>query len=154
MNKDEYKLITKNKKAYFDYEIIDTYEAGIQLFWHEVKSAKNWHINIKWAYISFIWWFAQIKWMHITPLISLPNRESIPWDRERKIFLHKKDLVNLQTKQKESGLSIIPLEIYTKWSLIKVKVWLWKWRKEYDKKQVLKERTLDKEAKIYLKKFI
>jgi SsrA-binding protein len=68
--------------------------------------------------------------------------------------LHKKDLVNLQTKQKESGLSIITLEVYTKWSLIKVKVWLWKWRKEYDKKQVLKERTLDKEAKMYLKKFI
>ena len=154
MNKDEIKLITKNKKAYFDYEIIDTYEAWIKLFWYEVKSIKNWHINIKWAYISFIWWFAQIKWMHITPLASLPNRESIPWDRERKIFLHKKDLVNLQTKQKESWLSIIPLEIYTKWSLIKVKVWLCKWRKEYDKKQVLKERTLDKEAKMYLKKFI
>lgn len=154
MDKNEIKLITKNKKAYFDYDILENYEAWIVLFWHEVKSLKNWNVNIKWSYVSFIWWFAQIKWMFITPLSSLPNRESIPADRERKVLLHKKDLSKLQEKQKEGWISIIPLEIYTKWSLIKVKIWVWKWRKEFDKKQVLKERSLDKEAKVYLKKFL
>lgn len=153
-NKLRIEIITKNKKAYFDYEVLDTYEAWIDLFGHEVKSARNWHLNIKWSYVSFLGGHAQIKWMQITPWVSLPNRESISWNRDRKIFLHKKDLSYLAGKQKEAWLSIIPLEVYLKWSLIKVKVWLCKWRKEYDKKQVLKERSMDREAKIYLKKFL
>lgn len=152
-NNNEIKLITKNKKAFFDYDILEKYEAWIELFWHEVKSIRNWHINIKWAYVSFIWWHVQVKWMHITPLASLPNRDSRKWDRERKIFLHKKDIFYLTEKQKEWWLSIIPLEVYFKGSLIKVQIWLCKWRKKHDKKQVLKERSMDKEAKIYLKKF-
>lgn len=147
-------LITKNKKAYFDYEILDSREAWIELFWYEVKSIRAWHINLKWSYISFLSWFSVIKWLHITPWKTLVNRENMPWDRDRKIFLHKKTINTLIWKQKEWGYAIIPLEMYFKWSLIKVKVWLCKWRKEYDKKQVLKERTLDKEAKMMMKKFI
>jgi SsrA-binding protein len=152
-NKLKIETLTKNKKAYFDYEVLHTYEAWIDLFWHEVKSIRNWHLSIKGTYVSFVWWFCTLKWMQITPWKSLPNRESIPWNRDRKIFLHNKDLSYLKVKQKEAWLSIIALEVYLKWSLIKVKVWLCKWRKEYDKKQVLKERSMDKEAKIYLKKF-
>lgn len=147
-------LITKNKKAYFDYEILDTREAGIELFWHEVKSVRNGHVNLKGSYISFIGWFAMIKSMHITPWKTLVNRQTLPGDRDRKIFLHKKTLQTLASKQKEWGFAIIPLELYLVGSLIKLRVWLAKWRKEYDKKQVLKERTLDKEAKMMMKKFI
>ena len=147
-------LITKNKKAYFDYEIIQTYEAWIKLLWHEVKSVRAWHVNLKWAYISFVWGHNLLKWLHITPWKALPNSQSIDWSADKQIFLHKKDINFLAWKQKEWGFTIIPLELYFKWSLIKVKVWLCKWRKDYDKKQVLKERTLDKEAKMYLKKFI
>lgn len=147
-------LITKNKKAYFDYEILDTYEAWIELFWHEVKSIRSWHVNLKWSYISLISWSPYIKWMHITPWKTLVNRQNLPWDRDRKIFLHKKTILQLLSKQKEGWFAIIPLELYFKWSLIKLRVWLCKWRKEYDKKQVLKERTLDKEAKMMMKKFI
>ncbi len=146
-------LITKNKKAYFDYDILSTYEAWIELRWYEVKSIRLWQVNLKWSYISNIWWFLQIKWMHITPYKVLVNRENIESMRDRKIFLHKKDIFYILNKQKESGLAVISLEVYFKWSLIKLKVWLCKWRKEYDKKQVLKERTLDKEAKIMMSKF-
>lgn len=147
-------LITKNKKAYFDYEILDSYEAWIELFWHEVKSIRAWHINLKWSYISFIGWQNLVKGIHITPWKTLVNRWNLPWDRDRKIFLHKKTIALLTWKQKEGWFAIIPLELYFKWSLIKLKVWLCKWRKEYDKKQVLKERSLDKEAKMMMKKFI
>jgi SsrA-binding protein len=147
-------LITKNKKAYFDYEVLETYEAWIELFWHEVKSVRAGQVNLKWAYISFIWTFPIIKWMHITPWKTLVNRQNLAWDRDRKIFLHKKTISQLSWKQKEGWFAIIPLELYFKWSLIKLRVWLCKWRKEYDKKQVLKERTLDKEAKMMMKKFI
>lgn len=146
-------LITKNKKAYFDYEVLETYEAWIELFWHEVKSIRNWHVNLKWAYISFLSGFWMLKWMHVTPWKALVNRQNLAWDRDRKIFLHKKTILSLTWKQKEWGFAIIPLELYFSWSLIKLKVWLCKWRKEYDKKQVLKERTLDKEAKMMLKNF-
>jgi len=147
-------LISKNKKAYFDYEILETYEAWIELFWHEVKSIRAGQVNLKWAYISFIWTFPVIKWMHITPWKTLVNKQNLSWDRDRKIFLHKKTISQLSWKQKQWWFAIIPLELYFKWSLIKLKVWLCKWRKEYDKKQILKERSLDKEAKMIMKKFI
>lgn len=147
-------LITKNKKAYFDYEILDSWEAGIELFWHEVKSIRSGYINLKWSYISLLSWTPYIKGMHITPWKTLVNRQTLPWDRDRKILLHKKTIASLLWKQKEWGYAIIPLEIYFKGSLIKLRVWLCKWRKEYDKKQVLKERTLDKEAKMMMKKFL
>ncbi len=94
------------------------------------------------------------KWVYITPWQSLPNNKSVDGKRDISLFLHKKDITYLLDRQKVGGFAIIPLELYLKWSLIKLKIWLAKWRKEYDKKQVLKERTLDKEAKIHLKKFI
>ncbi len=147
-------IITKNKKAYFDYEILDSWEAGIELFWHEVKSLRAGHVNLKGSYISLLSGTPYIKSMHVTPWKTLVNRQNLPGDRDRKIFLHKKTIVQLLSKQKEGGFAIIPLELYFKGSLIKLRVWLCKWRKEYDKKQVLKERTLDKEAKMMMKKFL
>jgi len=146
--------ITKNKKAYFDYEVLETFEAWIKLLGHEVKSIRNWYVNLKWAYISGVSWTLKIKSMHITPWKALPNKESIEPKRERDIFLHKKTIAKLISKQKESWLSIIPLELYFKWSLIKLKVWLCKWRKKHDKRNLLKERTLNKEAKIVASKYI
>lgn len=147
-------LITKNKKAYFDYEISDFWETWIELKWYETKSIRNKHVNLKWSYIVSINGELYIKSMHVSALKSLPNKETIETDRERKIFLHKKTISYLMWKMKESWYSIIPLELYFKWSLIKLKVWLAKWRKAYQKKQVLKERTMDREAKLAMKKFI
>lgn len=149
-----YKEIIKNKKAYFDYEILDTYEAWIELKWYEVKSIRAWQVNLKWSYISFVNKRPVIKWMHVSRLKSLPNREQVEVSRDRNIFLHKKTIEYLFQKQKERWFTIIPLELYFKWSLIKVKVWLCKWRKDYNKKQLLKERSLDKEAKIIASKYI
>lgn len=147
-------LITKNKKAYFDYEILETWEAWIKLKWHEVKSIRAWHVNLKWAFIIEQNWELFIKNMLISVWKTLANKQSIGVFEIRKIFLHKKTIFYLKEKKKESGFSIIPLEIYFSWSLIKLKVWLVKWRKAYQKKQILKERTMDKEAKIAMKKFI
>ena len=150
----EYKLITKNKKAYFDYDIIDSFEAGIELKWHEVKSIRNGHINLKWSYISCINWELYSRQIHISAWKTLANKTSVETEKDRKIFLHKKTILLLCQKLKEAWFSVIPLEIYFKQNLIKMKVWLVKWRKAYQKKQVLKERTMDKEAKMMMKKFI
>ena len=92
--------------------------------------------------------------MHVSVLASIPNKASIETERERKVFLHKKDIVYLSSKMKEAGNSIIPLELYFKWSLIKLRVWLCKWKKAYQKKQVLKERSMQKEASIAMKKYM
>lgn len=147
-------LITKNKKAYFDFEILDTWEAWIELKWYETKSIRNWYVNLKWAFIVVVNNELYVKSMHITAWKALPNRETIDTFRDRKIFLHKKIISYLAWKIKESWYSIIPLELYFVWSLIKLRVWLAKWKKAYQKKQILKERSMDKEAKIAMKKFI
>ena len=146
--------ITKNKKAYFDYEVTDTWEAWIELRWYETKSIRNGHVNLKWAFIVVINNELYIKWMHISAWKALPSRETVEIERDRKIFLHKKTITYLTWKSKESWNSIIPLELYFVWSLIKLRVWLAKWKKAYQKKQILKERSMDREAKVAMKKFI
>jgi len=145
------KLITKNKKAYFDYEILETYEAGIQLIWHEVKSIRAKQVNLKWAYIVVRNEELFVKSLHISAWKALVNK-NVDVDIERKIFLPKKKILYLSWKVKQGGFSIIPLSLYFKWSLIKVSVWLARWKKQHQKKQLLKERTLDREAKKMLKK--
>ena len=147
-------LITKNKKAYFDYEVIDNWEAGIMLKWYETKSIRQKHVNLKGAYVVVVWNELYVKGMHVAPWKALAHRSSVESDAPRKIFLHKKTITYLQTKSKEAGYSIIPLELYFKGSLIKLRVGLAKWRKAYQKKQVLKERAMDKQAKQAMKKFI
>ena len=154
LDKNTYKLITKNKKAYFDYEIIDSWEAWIELKWYEVKSVRNWYINLKWSYIVAIWEELFLKWANISLWKTLPKNSSIEADRVRKLFLKKKTIIYLLWKIKERWFSIIPLEVYFKWNLIKIKVALAKGKKAYQKKQVLKERAMDKQAKIMMKKYI
>ena len=148
------KLITKNKKAYFDYEIVETWEAWIELKWYETKSIRAGYVNLKWAFLIVQNKELFIKNMMVSAWKTFPNRETIDVFRQRKIFLHKKTISYLSIKVKEAWFSIIPLELYFSWSLIKLRVWLAKWRKSYEKKQVLKERTMEKEAKIAMKKFL
>jgi len=147
-------LITKNKKAFFDYEIIDNWEAWIELKWHETKSIRSGHVNLKWSFVVVINNQLFIKSMHVTAWKALPNKSSIETDRERKIFLHKKTIEYLAWKSKEAWNSIIPLELYFSGSLIKLRVWLAKGKKAYQKNQILKERTMDREAKKAMKKFL
>ena len=124
-------VITKNKKAYFDYEVLDSWEAGIELFWHEVKSVRAGHVNLKWSYISLL------------------SGKRIGVVGTRRVTAYGKIACEKLVRELvENGVTTVS------GSLIKLRVWLCKWRKEYDKKQVLKERTLDKEAKMMMKKFL
>ncbi|NVP17762.1 SsrA-binding protein SmpB [Candidatus Gracilibacteria bacterium] len=152
MIKDNF--ITKNKKAYFDYEILDTYEAGLELKGYEVKSIRNGYTNLKGSYIVGVNSELFIKGMHVSAWKTIANKSGLETDRIRKVLLHRKDIIYLSGKSKEPGYSIIPLELYFSGSLIKLRVGLTKGRKSYDKKQLLKERTMDREAKIMMKKYI
>lgn len=145
MRKQAY--IVKNKKAFFDYEILETWEAGIELKGHEVKSIREWQVNLKWSYVSGISGELYLKWVHVTPWKALPNSSHIEPERERKIFLKKKTLLYLAWKSKEGGNSIIPLEIYLKGSLIKIKIALAKGKKKYQKKETLKKKTIEKDIR-------
>lgn len=147
------RLITKNKKAYFDYEILTPFEAGIELKGYEVKALKDGKVNLKWSFISIQNNDLLLKWCHISPLSSLP-KNTIESQRERKLFIHKKDIFFLSSKIKEAWKTIIPLEMYFSWNLIKLKIALVQGKKKYDKKQTLKERSMDMEARIQMKKFI
>jgi SsrA-binding protein len=146
--------ITKNKKAYFDYEILDTWEAWVELRGYETKSIRNKHVNLKWAFLVVINNELYIKSMHVTAWKALSNRWAIETDRERKIFLHRKTINFLAGKVKEAWNSIIPLKLYFVWSLIKLQIWLARWKKAYQKKQLLKEKSMEKEAKIAMKKYL
>lgn len=146
--------ITKNKKAYFDYEIIKSYEWWLDLKWHETKSIRHWHVNLKWSFLVVNGSWLYLKNMHITVWKALPQKSSIDTFRERKVFLHKKDIEYLAWKTKEKWNTLVPLSLYFKWSLIKIQVWLVKWKKEFEKKQVLKDRSMKKEADIAASKYI
>lgn len=142
--------ITKNKKAFFDYEILESWEAWIELMWHEVKSLREWKVQLKWAYVWLQQWQLYLKWCLITPLSSLA-KAMVDGKRERKLFLHKKVIEFVSSKIKEPGKTIVPTEIYFSGSLVKVRVALASGKKMYDKKQSLKEKAMDKQAKIQMK---
>lgn len=139
------KSIIENKKALFDYEVIEEFEAGIVLIGSEVKSIRNGSANLKWAYITIHsgrpvlvgCHISEYKWS--TGIIHDPKRE-------RLILLSKKEILRLSQKVKETGASLIPVSIYSKGNLFKVRVALGKWRKKWEKKNLLKERDLDRET--------
>ncbi len=136
--------IIENKKALFDYEIIEEFEAGIELRWSEVKSIRSGQANLKWSYITLHTGIPTIVWMHISEYKYTTGIKIDP-KREKRILLRKKEIERLGQKVKEMGATIIPIEILFRWNLIKLKIALAKGRKKWEKKQVLKERDLDRE---------
>ncbi|MDA9129251.1 SsrA-binding protein SmpB [Candidatus Gracilibacteria bacterium] len=144
--------ITRNKKAFFDYEILESQEAGIELRGHEVKSIRAKHVNLKGAYIVHYKGELFVKGMHISAYKTMINSGSMDVERERKVLLSKKKIIYYGSKLKEGGYTLLPLSVYLKGSLIKMQVGLAKGKKLHQKKQLLKERTLDREAKKMLHK--
>lgn len=106
--------LARNKKAYFDYEILETAEAGIELFGHEVKSIRNKKMNLKGSYISAIQGELFLRQAHISPWKNLPNFHVIDPQRERKIFLPKKKIIYYTSKLKEGGYTLLAIRVYLK----------------------------------------
>ncbi|MBD3280551.1 SsrA-binding protein SmpB [Candidatus Dojkabacteria bacterium] len=135
----------KNKKAYFDYSIEDTFEAGIILEGWEVKSIRYGMADIKQAFVKIVENGAYISGMHVsrwkTQSASIPINEN----RERKLLLNSKEIDELAGLRKSSGVSIIVLELFEKNNKIKVKIGVGRGRKKYDKRQKIKEREMKKE---------
>lgn len=139
-------ITIENKKALFDYEIIEEFEAGIVLTGSEVKSIRNGAANLKWAYITLHSGRPVLVGSHISEYKSNTGTITDP-KRERLILISKKQIFRLSQKVKEIWASLIPVSIYQKWNLLKVRIALAKWRKKWEKKNLLKERDLDRENK-------
>jgi SsrA-binding protein len=141
----------KNKRATFDYELIDRYTAGMQLFGTEIKSIRSGKAGLSDTFCSFINDELWVRNMYIAEyaLGTFYNHEI---RRDRKLLLTKKELKKLAKATKESGLTIIPVELFiNEKGLAKLKIALAKGKKQYDKRQSLKERE-DKRVMDRMKK--
>ncbi|PLX70314.1 MAG: SsrA-binding protein [Denitrovibrio sp.] len=138
------KVFAKNKKAFFDYEILETFETGIQLRGTEVKSIKDARVSLKEAFVKIIGSEVFLVNAHVPEYLQ-GNRNNHEPTRSRKLLMHRKQIDKLIGKIKEAGLTLVPLKIYQKDRLIKLEIALAKGKKTHDKRQVIKERDLQRE---------
>lgn len=145
MGKSKMKLIANNKKAYHDFFILDTYEAGIALHGTEVKSLRMGKCSIKESFIRIENGEVFIYGMHISPYEkgNIFNKDPL---RVKKLLLHKTEINKLLGKTQEKGMSIVPLKVYLKGSLVKVEIGLAKGKKLYDKRQDITKKDQKREA--------
>ena len=139
MAEENIKIISQNKKARHDYFIIETIEAGIELFGTEVKSVRQGKVNLTDAYASISDGEVFVKHMNISPYEQGNIFNKDPW-RDRRLLLHKKQILKLIGQIKQTGFSLIPLSVYLKGSLVKVSLAVVKGKKLYDKRHDIAER--------------
>jgi len=144
------KTVARNKKATHLYFIEDTYEAGIALRGTEIKSIRQSKVSIKDAYIRVKNHEAYIINMHIAKFKEA-NQFNHEETRERKLLMHKKEIVRLSTKVKQEGATLIPLSVYFKQGLCKIEVALAKGKKQYDKRRDLKDKDMKRRVEKALK---
>lgn len=145
MAKTSTKLIANNKKAYHDYFILDTYEAGIALHGTEVKALRMGKCSVKESFIRVENGEVFIYGMHISPYEkgNIFNKDPL---RPRKLLLHKAEINKMIGKTKEKGMAIVPLKVYFKGSLVKVEIGLARGKKLYDKRNDIAKKDQQREA--------
>ena len=136
----------KNKKAYFDYFIISEFECGIVLTGTEIKSIRKGSANLKDTYARIKNNEVYLINMYIAPYDE-GNRYNVPERRERKLLLHKNEILKLKNLVNKEGNSLIPLKLYFKGNNAKILLGLCKGKKLYDKRETIKERDLKRESK-------
>lgn len=144
-DKDNYKLIANNKKAYFDYFIEDTWEAGIALCGTEVKSVRMGKCSIKEAFIRIEDGEVYAYNMHISPYEkgNIFNKDPL---RVKKLLLHRHEVNKILGQVSQKGYTLVPLQVYLKGSLVKVQVGLGRGKKLYDKRDTIAKKDQRREA--------
>jgi SsrA-binding protein len=139
------KTIAQNKKAFHDYEILDKFEAGIALVGSEVKSIRAGRVSLKDSFVEVQNGEAFLMRCHVS-LYEQAGAFNHEPERRRKLLLHAREIHRLDQKVKERGFSIVPLQLFfSDRGLIKVEIALARGRREYEKKQKLKERDIRRE---------
>ncbi len=147
---DKIKVLATNRKAYHDYHILETYEAGIVLTGTEVKSVREGKVNLKDSYATIKNGEAFVLNMHISPYHHGTAFNHDP-TRTRKLLLHRHEINRLLGKIKEKGLTLVPLKIYLKNGYVKLELALVKGKKLYDRRADIAKRDMDRELKRELK---
>ncbi len=149
---EDFKIIAQNKKAYHDYFVLETYEAGMELYGTEIKSIRNGRVNLKdsWCSVDNGEMFA--LGVHISPYEqgNIFNREPL---RRKRLLLHKKEIMRLFGQSQQQGLSIIPLRLYIKNGRAKLEIGLCKGKKNYDKRAVAAKKDADRAIERSLKNY-
>ncbi len=140
------KVVAKNRRARFDYQILDTVEAGIVLTGQEVKSCRLGHADLSGAYVSFLHDKPVLKQTKISPYPFASGIEDYQSGRDRDLLLKKSEAQKLQEQSEQKGISIIPLEILAGHH-IKVLLGIGRGRKTIDKRQTIKEREMGKKIR-------
>ena len=147
------RVIAKNSKAYFNYELVDSYEAGISLMGSEVKSVREGRISLKESYAEIRDGEVFLISCHISPY-EAANRFNHDPLRERKLLLHRQEIKRLTGKIKEKGFTLVPTRVLLNVKgKIKVEIALARGKKSYQKREAIKERDRDREMKAELKRY-
>lgn len=133
-----------NRRAFYDYELSDRFEAGINLYGSEVKAIKEGHADLAGSYVKIIGSEAYLINAKIFPY-QYSREENYDEKRTRKLLLHKKEIIALKSKTEGSHLTIVPVSLYTKRNLIKLELALAKGKKQYEKREVIKRKDLQRE---------
>jgi SsrA-binding protein len=137
--------LASNRRARHDYEILETYEAGVELTGTEVKAVRSGKVQLKDSYVDFRNGQAYLVGAHISPY-SHGNRENHPPERDRRLLLKHREIDRLFGRTQLKGLTVIPLAVYLKGNWIKVELGLAQGKKLYDKRLAERARELDREA--------
>ena len=142
--------VATNKKAYHEYFVLESHEAGIELFGTEVKSVRQGKINLKDAWISIDDGELWVNGMHIAPYDhgNIFNRDPM---RKRRLLMHKKEINKLFSEVQQEGVTLIPLSAYFNRGRLKIQVGLCKGKHTYDKRATIAKRDADLEARRALK---
>ncbi len=149
-------VLATNKRAFFDYEILKKIEAGLALLGYEVKAAKNNQVSLRGSYISLkrrerLLPEVYLINAHISLYKHAGNIKEYDPTRPRKLLLKKKEIAYLLGKKQEKGLTLVPLKMYTKHSLVKLEFAVARGKRKVDKREDIKKRELDRKKRELLK---
>lgn len=138
------KIIAQNKKAHFDYFVEEKYECGVALEGTEVKSVKNGNVSFADAFAEILNGEVWMRNFHISEykFSSVFNHDP---DRKKKLLLHKEEIKRLQRKVDEKGYTLVPLDVYLKNGRVKITLGVCKGKKQFDKRETIKQRDLNRE---------
>jgi len=140
---DKIKIISKNRKAFHEYHIVDTYEAGLELIGAEVKSIRDGKVSLQEAYAEIRNGEAWIVGMRINPYPLATHFEPDPV-RDRRLLLNKREIRKLKAQSDERGFTIVPLKIYFRGKYCKIELAVARGKKLYDKREAIKKRDADR----------
>lgn len=147
---NEKQVIARNKKAYHDYFVLETYEAGIELYGTEIKSIRQGRVNLKDSWCSFDNGEMFAVGMHVSPYEqgNIFNRDPM---RRKRLLLHKKEIEKLFAESQQQGLAVVPLQLYIFKGRAKLEIGLCKGKKLYDKRAVAAKRASERDIDRALK---